>query len=142
MSAPERKRQRTEDYSFTETQSTMAADVRSRRSAFLASLKRGVSPPARRESSSSGETTEMGMVLPEKPEEVPTKRLQATETPGRELTNPPNHRIVSSPFKLTHIRGLPANANADTIGIKDILGDAMLKEVWLFDFLYDVNWLM
>lgn len=51
-------------------------------------------------------------------------------------------RIVQSPFKLTRIRDLPANANIDTICAKDILGDVMLKEIWLFDYLYDVDWVM
>ena len=51
-------------------------------------------------------------------------------------------RVIQSPFKLTRIRDLPENANTDTVGVNDILGDVMLKEVWLFDFLFDVDWVM
>ena len=141
MSPPDRKKRRTDEYSFTEFQS-MAANVRSRRSAFLESLKRGVSPPVGRQSPSLAEKTELGMALPEKLEEDSVQSSSSTEMPRRKITNSSNSRIVSSPFKLTRIRDLPANANVDTIGIKDILGHVMLKEVWLFDFLYDVDWVM
>jgi tyrosyl-DNA phosphodiesterase 1 len=141
MSPPERKKQRIEEYAFTETHS-MAADVRSRRSAFLTSLKRDVSPPAGRELLSLREKTGLEMALTGTPRDESPRPSSFTERPRRKVNKSSNHRIVSSPFKLTRIRDLPAPANFDTIGIKDILGDVMLKEVWLFDFLYDVDWVM
>lgn len=51
-------------------------------------------------------------------------------------------RTLPSPFKLTRVRDLPAHANEDTVTIRDILGQVLLKEVWLFDFLFDVDWVM
>jgi hypothetical protein len=47
-----------------------------------------------------------------------------------------------SPFRLTTIRDLPASQNRDTVNIKDILGDVMLKEVWLFNYMHDIPWVM
>jgi tyrosyl-DNA phosphodiesterase 1 len=143
MSPPNRKRQRTDDYSLTTTDSA-AAEVRSRRSAFLASLNRGISPPAAREPSSA-RTTEPEAAL-QLGSETDKSNLPSMSPLRQELRrktpNFPKHHVVQSPFKLTRIRALPPSANVDTIGIRDILGDVMLKEVWLFDFLYDVDWVM
>jgi len=38
-------------------------------------------------------------------------------------------RTVTSPFRLIRIRGLPNSEKKDTVGIDDILGDVMLREV-------------
>jgi tyrosyl-DNA phosphodiesterase-1 len=48
----------------------------------------------------------------------------------------------SSPFRLTRIRDLPNSENEDTVGIEDILGDVMLREVWLFNYMHDISWVM
>jgi tyrosyl-DNA phosphodiesterase 1 len=143
MSPPDRKRQRTDDYSLTTTDS-VAAEVRSRRSAFLASLNRGISPPAGREPPSQKKTEPEAVLQLES--ETDTSNLPSMFPLRQELRRKtpdfPKHHVIQSPFKLTRIRALPASANVDTIGIRDILGDVMLKEVWLFDFLYDVDWVM
>jgi Tyrosyl-DNA phosphodiesterase len=140
MSPPDRKRQRTDGYSPREKQS-IVEDIRSRRSAFLASLNRGISPPGRA-SPVGPEKAELKIRMEKKPEtetmEIPAEVTESQSEPVTTST----WRIISSPFKLTRIRDLPDNANADTVGIRDILGDVMLKEVWLFDFLYDVDWVM
>lgn len=140
MSPPERKKRRTDDYSFAELR-PLAADVRSRRSAFLESLERGVSPPAGRQVPPL-EKTEQEMTIPGRVKDDAYKSSLPSERSRRKITGSSNPRIISSPFKLTSIRDLPDSDNVDTIGIKDILGDVMLKEVWLFDFLYDVDWVM
>lgn len=143
MSSPERKRQRTDDYSLTNPPS-VRAEVRSRRSAFLASLNRGVSPPPGRESALPP-TSELEIPLQVK-SDVTTAALPSVSSLSEQLSKktaaPSKYHIIPSPFKLTHICDLPASANLDTIGIRDILGHVLLKEVWLFDFLYDVDWVM
>ena len=141
MPPPDRKKQRTEEYASAGSQS-LSVDVRSRCSAFLATLERDVSPPASRDSPSLLEKSGLETVLPERPMEELPKHLPFTERPRRKINKSSDYRVVSSPFKLTRIRDLPGTANIDTIGIKDILGDVMLKDVWLFDFLYDVDWVM
>lgn len=49
---------------------------------------------------------------------------------------------LPSPFHLTTIQGLPAFENQDTVGIEDILGEVMLREVWLFNYMHDIHWVM
>jgi len=51
-------------------------------------------------------------------------------------------QTIESPFRLTRIRGLPGSENEDTVGIDDILGDVMLREVWLFNYMHDIEWVM
>jgi hypothetical protein len=51
-------------------------------------------------------------------------------------------RTVISAFYVTCIRGLPGSENKDTIGIDDVLGDMMLREVWVFYYMHDIQWVM
>ena len=51
-------------------------------------------------------------------------------------------RYVPSPFQLTKIRDLAAHQNVDTVGLKDILGDPLIKECWNFNFLFDLDFVM
>lgn len=49
---------------------------------------------------------------------------------------------ISSPFRLTRIHDLKADKNVDAIGLRDILGDPMIKECWNFNFLFDLDFVM
>jgi tyrosyl-DNA phosphodiesterase-1 len=51
-------------------------------------------------------------------------------------------KIIASPFQLTKIRDLAPYQNVDTIELKDILGDPMIKECWNFNFLFDLDFVM
>lgn len=90
----------------------------------LASLHRSVTPPPssrpRRESS------------------VPQTSIQPAELTSR------RPQLIPSPIQLTHIRDLSAASgnNVDTVRLKDILGDPMIRECWQFNFLFDVDFLM
>jgi tyrosyl-DNA phosphodiesterase-1 len=53
-----------------------------------------------------------------------------------------NFKLVPSPFHLTRIRGLPSSSNVDTVSLKDILGDPMIKECWQFNYMFDIEFLM
>jgi tyrosyl-DNA phosphodiesterase-1 len=57
-------------------------------------------------------------------------------------TNRRETKWVRSPFQLTRIRDLAPHQNGDTVGLKDILGDPMIKECWNFNYLFDLNYLM
>jgi len=92
----------------------------------LASLHRSITPPPqRRQTSTAAVSDEM------KPIETPKQNHMPTI-------------IYSSPIQLTHIRDLPASSgnNVDTIRLRDILGDPMIRECWQFNFLIDVDFLM
>lgn len=143
MSPPDKKRQRTGDFGLTTTHPA-ATEVRSQRSAFLNSLYRGISPPgSRRSPLQSSIDSDTGSNVTAKAEyPKPISMPSSTEQSLEKAVSLRTLRIVKSPFKLTRIRDLPPSANVDTISLRDILGDVMLKEVWLFDFLFDVDWVM
>lgn len=47
-------------------------------------------------------------------------------------------------MQLTHIRDFPASKgfNVDTVKLRDILGDPMIRECWQFNYCFDVDFLM
>ncbi|KAI5817739.1 tyrosyl-DNA phosphodiesterase [Pyronema omphalodes] len=51
-------------------------------------------------------------------------------------------KSIPSPFRLLRVKDLPMSDNKDTVGIKDILGNPMLKEVWLFNYMHNIPWVM
>lgn len=79
---------------------------------------------------------------PEPPGAATNQKFKQKQ-PRPRLTPPEKlARAFPSPFQLTSIRDLPASENVDTVGIKDILGDVMIKEAWIFNFLIDLDWVM
>ncbi|KAL8959666.1 MAG: hypothetical protein Q9193_003506 [Seirophora villosa] len=48
----------------------------------------------------------------------------------------------ASPIQLSTVSGLPASSNIDTLSLGDILGDPLIKECWLFNYLFDVDFIM
>lgn len=48
----------------------------------------------------------------------------------------------TSPFRLTHIAQLDDAANRDTINLHELLGDRSLTSVWLFDYLFNMEFVM
>ncbi|PHH75762.1 hypothetical protein CDD80_2080 [Ophiocordyceps camponoti-rufipedis] len=51
-------------------------------------------------------------------------------------------KLVPSPWQLTRIRDLPDELNRDALSLGDIVGDALVRECWHFNFLHDVSFLM
>ena len=49
---------------------------------------------------------------------------------------------IPSPIHLTHVENLSHENNIDTITLKDIVGDPLIRECWVFNFLFDVEFLM
>lgn len=89
----------------------------------LASLHRSITPPR-----SSHNNT-------------PRKSRSTSKSTSQNNSKP---QVIPSPFQLTQIRDLPrsSNNNVDTIGLRDILGDPMIRECWQFNYLFDVDFLM
>lgn len=54
----------------------------------------------------------------------------------------PFSNTVRSPFQLTRIQDLRAEDNVDTIGIRDLICDPMISEIWCFDYLFDPEWIL
>ncbi|KAK1139289.1 hypothetical protein N8T08_001135 [Aspergillus melleus] len=92
---------------------------------LLASLHRPISPPLPSSTSSPSQTPN------------PNQPLNSEPT-----TSKP--KILSSPFQLTHIRDLGSSSanNVDTVRLRDLLGDPMIRECWQFNYLFDVDFLM
>ena len=53
-----------------------------------------------------------------------------------------NSRLIPSPIQLSTVNGLADSTNVDTISLRDILGDPLIKECWLFNYLFDVDFVM
>lgn len=98
----------------------------------LASLHRSITPPLPPRSQ-RGLSTITALQDPNKQE-----RKQKQKEKGKETTSLP------SPIQLTHIRDLPASSgnNIDTVRLRDILGDPMIRECWQFNYCIDVDYLM
>ena len=91
----------------------------------LRSLDRAISPPAGKPANSTSAPLASSTITEHKSEDK--KR---------------GCKILPSPIQLTRIRDLPADHNVDTLGLKDILGDPMIKECWQFNYLFDLDFLM
>lgn len=50
--------------------------------------------------------------------------------------------FLPSPIQLTRVKDLAPGQNVDAVGLKDILGDPMIKECWNFNFLFDIDFVM
>ena len=59
---------------------------------------------------------------------------------GKEERSKP--KVVPSPVQLNFIEELPAISNVNTISLGSILGDPMIKECWLFNYLFDMDFVM
>lgn len=103
----------------------------------LRSLHASVSPPPSRRKGTS----------PSNPVEI------SDEDAFEEMFRPPDKgkgkekmemrdERVRSPFQLTRIADLPESENVDTVTIKDILGDVMIKGAWIFNYMFDLDWVM
>lgn len=90
------------------------------------SVERDISPPIRSRKTAASSSLHQ-------PEQ------QSSRTVDKE---PREATCIASPFQLTRIRDLPDEANVDTIGLSDILGDPMIKQCWNFNFLFDIHFIM
>lgn len=106
----------------------------------LASLHRSITPPVL--SRSKGPKTP--------PQPQPEHNATQPASPSTQTTKKENDaeskkgNIIPSPIQLTHIRDLPASSghNTDTVRLRDILGDPLIRECWQFNYLFDVDFLM
>lgn len=131
-----------------------AATVRQQRAAFLASMSRGISPPQSSRSPRDLERAVEPFAVAKHPKSksMPVfdltngaqpprlSSLQPTDGPAPEIK--PIPRLIPSPFQLTEIRDLPVGSNINTVSLHDILGNPLIKEAWIFNFCFDVDWMM
>ncbi|KAL8988266.1 MAG: hypothetical protein Q9177_002630 [Variospora cf. flavescens] len=94
-----------------------------------------ISPPPSRKADKGTETS------------WPTNQTGGVETlPENGLGQPyqaaQSPHLRPSPIQLSTVSGLPASSNIDTVSLGDILGDPLIKECWLFNYLFDVDFIM
>lgn len=58
------------------------------------------------------------------------------------LDDDPKVKFIASPVQLTRVKNLGSAQNTGTVGLKDILGDPLIKECWNFNFLFDLDFVM
>ncbi|KAJ5105604.1 hypothetical protein NUU61_002951 [Penicillium alfredii] len=106
----------------------------------LVSLRRSITPPPRPRSQLSRDSAS---VCPEQSNDSLLEKRQedAPIAPESSRSKP---QLIPSPIQLTHIRDFPAHKgyNVDTVRLRDILGDPMVRECWQFNYLFDVDFLM
>jgi len=73
------------------------------------------------------------------PAQAPT---DAEEPPKKEKDGDCETKFIPSPIQLTRIERLPSHQNVDTVGLRDLLGDPLIKECWNFNFLFDLDFVM
>jgi len=98
----------------------------------LRSLRRSITPP----SSNRATPQYDARILPS------TASVVKGEVKASSDQTQPKTKFIRSPFRLTHIRDLDDESNADTITLNDILRDPMIKECWQFNFLFDIDFIM
>lgn len=115
-----------------QVQKTILQGSESRRNA-ITSLNFGQPAAATRFLSSTGDTIQ---------ESISRHDATSLASSGQTQAVTIGQRLVTSPFQLIRMQGLSKAQNLDTITVKDILGDVMIKEAWVFNFLFDVDWMM
>ena len=50
--------------------------------------------------------------------------------------------LISSPFQLTRIRDSPGSLNNDSVSLGKIVCDPMIREMWQFNYMHDLDFLM
>ncbi|KAI1335877.1 phospholipase D/nuclease [Xylariaceae sp. FL0016] len=74
---------------------------------------------------------------------TPASLTRAISPPYQKNQSPASRPILlPSPFRLTTIKGLPPDSNADTVSLSDLLGDPLIAECWEFNYLHDIDFLM
>ncbi|KAL4979928.1 tyrosyl-DNA phosphodiesterase I [Aspergillus desertorum] len=96
----------------------------------LASLRRSITPPPAR----SGRVSVSASSVPSPHRHSEQKDIDTSSPP----------QLIPSPIQLTHIRDFSDSLrnNDDTVKLRDILGDPLIRECWQFNYCFDVDFLM
>lgn len=96
-----------------------------------------ISPPPKRNASAKESRVQTNLAKDIKA--VKGKVPLASEKDNVELPKP---KVVPSPIRLNFIEELPAISNVNTVSLGSVLGDPMIKECWLFNYLFDMDFVM
>lgn len=96
-----------------------------------------ISPPPKRNAS-----TKHGHVQTHVPTDMKAVKGKVRLESDKGDVEQPTPKVVPSPIQLNFIEELPATSNVNTISLGSILGDPMIKECWLFNYLFDMDFIM
>lgn len=128
-----------------------AEESRKRRNydVFQSSRDRSISPPPKRHASQTISGTPGGkergtlsVVNAAAPSilssDISNKHFKST----KEAKKLQSRTYIQSPIQLNFIEQLPTSSNVDCISLGNILGDPMIKECWLFNYLFDIDFVV
>lgn len=101
------------------------------------SLKRSISPPTIRRHQNSGTLIDTNLQR-----FAAVSHSSPFSSSSKEPVSSSTIKVIPSPVQLSTVSELPASSNIDTVSLKDILGDPLIKECWLFNYLFDVDFIM
>jgi tyrosyl-DNA phosphodiesterase-1 len=101
----------------------------------LSSLTQRVSPPPLRKALKKT----IDLTANEKSPLVGQQEHVSKEERSAKNTDP---SLIPSPIHLTKVEGLSAVNNVDTASLRDIVGDPLIRECWVFNYLFDVEFLL
>ena len=127
-----------------------ATESRKRRNydVFQSSKERSISPPPKRHASGvsgrpGGEETErLRVVNAAALSMLPSDNSNNPSKSAKEATKPTSRTVFPSPVQLNFVEQLPAPSNVDCVSLGSILGDPMIRECWLFNYLFDMDFVM
>ncbi len=112
----------------------------------LFSARRSISPPSRKRHKSShllADSTKDNSHVPHD-SITPQQGTKISSLSSSVVPECPSTsiNISPSPVQLVAVRDLPSSCNIDTISLKDILGQPLIKECWIFNYLFDIDFVM
>lgn len=126
-----------------------AEESRKRRNydVLQSSNDRSISPPPKRHATTVNHIPEAvaeGRFLDNvaAPAKLPATDDNSNSKSNKQSTISLSRNVVQSPVQLNFIEELPASSNVDCISLGSILGDPMIKECWLFNYLFDIDFVM
>lgn len=95
-----------------------------------------ISPPPKRRAPARTENPGNGnAIFSAGPGDIPS-------APTKKAAENLSKKTFPSPIQLNFVERLPASSNVDCISLASVLGDPMIKEVWLFNYLFDLDFVM
>lgn len=119
----------------------------------VSSARRSISPPNQKRDKPSqaiANSTKCNLVPISGPSLASHDGLMPQQEAQVSIPSPPmSHKTFScslatspSPVQLISVNDLPPSYNVDTISLKDILGEPLIQDCWIFNYLFDVDFVM
>ncbi|KAH7072368.1 tyrosyl-DNA phosphodiesterase 1 [Paraphoma chrysanthemicola] len=108
-------------------------------------LERPISPPLSRRNKPAVAVLAPTWGFDNVPEqEAPSASLfpEKKQKTSKDVQSNKSRPYMPSPIQLTQIDDMGVHQNINTVSLKDILGDPMIKQCWNFNYLFDVDFVM